>query len=351
MTKEQLNQDFAGVQGHKIADGGDTEVWAKPTSDGGAAVVLFNRGEAGAQVATSAADLGLPASDAYTMRDLWQNTTEVTTGPVRASVPAHGARMFVVAPGSDGVPAVSADVRTDGYVGPGESFAANATVFNDGLGSIGIVWVSLTAPDGWTVEPASGTIEEIPAGQSATVEFTVAVPAGAATGGYPLTAGVTMSGTGFSAYGGVRVATAPTGTPYVSDLDAVSVQVGWGELGVDESVDGNPLTIAGVRYDKGIAPHAASEVTYYLGTGCTRFTAKAGVDDETGGLGTVGFTVLGDGAVLAETGVLRGGDPAAAIDVDVTGVTELRLLADVGGDGNQYDHADWVDPQLTCDAH
>ncbi len=38
-----LDQDWAGKQGHKVRDDGDTEVWAKPMSDGSAAVVLFNR--------------------------------------------------------------------------------------------------------------------------------------------------------------------------------------------------------------------------------------------------------------------------------------------------------------------
>ena len=93
-----VNHDWAGVQGDKIADTRDLEVWAKPTFAGGAAVVLLNRGTNGAQMTTSAADLGLPTASAYELRDLWADTTAVTSGSVQAWVPGHGAKMFVVWP-------------------------------------------------------------------------------------------------------------------------------------------------------------------------------------------------------------------------------------------------------------
>ncbi|MPZ81324.1 MAG: alpha-galactosidase [Actinophytocola sp.] len=348
-----VNQDWAGTQGHKIADSGngagDLEVWAKPTSAGGAAVVLFNRGATGAQVATTAADLGLPGAASYEMRDLWADTTTVTTGNVRASVPAHGAKMFVVAPGRRGGPAVTTDVRTAGYVEPGESFTTTVRVTNDGRRAVRDVRVALTAPAGWQVRPDGSTsVRVLPPGRGAGVDFTVTAPAGAPNGTHDLTADVRHRGGRLAGYGAVTIATTPTGTPWLSDLGPVSAQVGWGELGVDESVDGNPLTIAGVTYAKGIAPHAASEMTYYLGGHCTRFTAGAGIDDEVGDRGSVEFTVLGDGAVLAETGLVTGVDPAVPLDVDVTGVTELVLAAGVGPDNNNYDHSEWVDAKLTC---
>ena len=348
-----VNHDWAGSQGHKIADTGDQEVWAKPTSGGGAAVVLFNRATTGAQLGTSAADLGLADAPAYTMRDLWSDTTTVTSGAVRASVPAHGAAMFVVEPGRpDGVPAVSAAVTTgtDGYVGPGEEFTASVTVTNDGVRAAQDVRVTLTGPDGWQIEPAGPTTEPaLPPGRSATADFSVLVTANAPNGVFPLTADVRHREGGLTGYGAVTVATAPTGTPWLSDLGPVSEQVGWGSLGIDRSVDGNPLTIAGTTYERGIAPHAPSEVKYYLGGNCTRFTSLAGVDDETGGRGAVTFTVAGDGRTLAETGVVGGGQAAVAVDADVTGVTELVLRTGAGPDNDKnYDHSEWAGAKVTC---
>jgi alpha-glucosidase len=35
--------------------------------------------------------------------------------------------------------------------------------------------------------------------------------------------------------------------------------------------------------------------------------------------------------------------------VDVTGVRMLRLLVTDGGDGRDFDHADWTDARLTCE--
>ena len=345
-----VNQDWAGIQGHKIADDGDLEVWAKPMSDGSAAVVLFNRGVAGARVATTATELGLPKAQAYAMRDLWADTTTVTRSHVRASVPAHAARMFVVRPGRHGAPSVVPDVVTPGYVEPGESFTARVQVANDGLRPVLDVRAGLTAPEGWTVRADGSTrVRVIPPGRTATVEFTVTAPADAGNGTHALTADVRHRSGRLPGYGAVSIATRPVGTPWLSDLTPVSAQVGWGSLGIDESVDGNPLTIAGVRYAKGIAPHAASEVVYYLGGHCTRFTAGAGIDDETRNRGTVTFTVVGDGKVLADTGVVTGGQPAVPVDVDVTGVTELVLATGVGPDNNNYDHSEWVDPKLTCE--
>ncbi len=93
-----VDQVWAGVGGEQIADDGDLQIWAKPMSQGGAAVVLFNGGRAGAEMATSADDLDLPDGEEYDVRDVWAHTTAVTAGAVSARVPPHGATMLVVSP-------------------------------------------------------------------------------------------------------------------------------------------------------------------------------------------------------------------------------------------------------------
>jgi hypothetical protein len=60
------------------------------------------------------------------------------------------------------------------------------------------------------------------------------------------------------------------------------------------------------------------------------------------------FQVVGDGEVLHDTGVLRGGTAAVPLDVDLTGVESLTLRVTDGGDGKNHDHADWADALLTC---
>jgi alpha-galactosidase len=89
-----VNQDWGGSQGRRVRDFGNTEVWAKPMSDGSVATVLLNRGTAATTVATSAADLGLGGSSSYSLRNLWTGATSSSTGAVSASVPSHGAVMY-----------------------------------------------------------------------------------------------------------------------------------------------------------------------------------------------------------------------------------------------------------------
>ncbi|WP_405434552.1 glycoside hydrolase family 27 protein [Micromonospora sp. NBC_00617] len=94
-----VNQDWGGQQGRKISDSGDLEVWRKPMSTGGVATVLLNRGSGTTTISTTASALGLGSAGAYTVRDLWSHTTSTSTGTISASVPGHGAAMFLVTGG------------------------------------------------------------------------------------------------------------------------------------------------------------------------------------------------------------------------------------------------------------
>ncbi|WP_036409638.1 alpha-galactosidase, partial [Microbispora rosea] len=94
-----VNQDWGGRQGHKISDNGNLEVWRKPMANGSVAVVLLNRGSGTATVSTSASALGLGAAASYSVRDLWAHTTGSSSGTISASVPAHGAAMYIVSGG------------------------------------------------------------------------------------------------------------------------------------------------------------------------------------------------------------------------------------------------------------
>ncbi|MGC4852411.1 glycoside hydrolase family 27 protein [Micromonospora sp. DT4] len=94
-----VNQDWGGQQGRKISDSGDLEVWRKPMSTGGVATVLLNRGSGTTMISTTASALGLGSAGSYAVRDLWSHTTSTSTGTISASVPAHGAAMFLVTGG------------------------------------------------------------------------------------------------------------------------------------------------------------------------------------------------------------------------------------------------------------
>jgi alpha-galactosidase len=118
--------------------------------------------------------------------------------------------------------------------------------------------------------------------------------------------------------------------------------------GEENAGDGGPLSLRGAAYERGLGVHAPSRLAYELGGGCTSFSADVGVDDETGGNGSVSFEVWTDGALAWTSGVLSGTSPAEHVTLDMRGVHELRLVVTDGGDGVEYDHADWAGAALGC---
>ncbi len=135
---------------------------------------------------------------------------------------------------------------------------------------------------------------------------------------------------------------------YLSDLTAVSATAGYGTVQKDLSISGNPITLNGTVYAKGIGTHAASTIVYNLAGAYTTFVSTVGIDDEENGKGTgsVDFQVYGDGVLLFDSGVLTNGH-TANIAVSVAGVKTLTLVATNGVAGSiDYDHADWANAQV-----
>jgi alpha-galactosidase len=144
-------------------------------------------------------------------------------------------------------------------------------------------------------------------------------------------------------------------TGYLSDWPSTSIANGLGPVALNAAVggpepdDGGAITLAGVAYGHGLGVHAYSQVRYHLGGVCTSFTVTVGVDAEVaGGGGSVVFKVLADGAQVHDSGLITHADPPQQIALDLTGAQTLDLVVEDGGDGTDYDHADWADPSITC---
>lgn len=131
-------------------------------------------------------------------------------------------------------------------------------------------------------------------------------------------------------------------TVWLSSLDLSQTQQGWGGPRADRSVDNNPLTIGGEAFEKGLGTHSESLLFIALKGGTDRFTARVGVDGEVTNRGSVVFEVIADGETLFTSGVMRGGEPAKPVDVDLRGVKTLLLHVSDAGDGDTYDHANWA---------
>jgi alpha-galactosidase len=94
-----INQDALGIQGRKVRDDGEFEVWVKPVADGTRAVVLLNRSKAEANISVSWSEIGYPTTLIFEVRDLWQkkNLGEYK-GLFAAEVPSHGVVMVKIKP-------------------------------------------------------------------------------------------------------------------------------------------------------------------------------------------------------------------------------------------------------------
>ena len=91
-----VDQDPAGIQGHRVTQEGPLEVWMKPLADGSKAVGLFNRGHYSANpVSVYFSDIGL--GEKVSVRDLWAHKDlGVFTDRFEATVPNHGVVMIKV---------------------------------------------------------------------------------------------------------------------------------------------------------------------------------------------------------------------------------------------------------------
>ncbi|MBN1343573.1 MAG: NPCBM/NEW2 domain-containing protein [Phycisphaerae bacterium] len=147
--------------------------------------------------------------------------------------------------------------------------------------------------------------------------------------------------------GGV-VSTCAAGQAPLSSLDLTKMSCGWGKALADKSVEGKPMSIGGRKFERGVGAHAPGALWIRV-NGARRFSSWVGVDDETAGKGTVRFMVYGDGRRLFDSGIMKGGDSAKRIDVEVGGLRYLLLATTSAGDGRSYDHTDWAEASFAVE--
>lgn len=359
-----VDQDPLGRQGTVVSSEGGGWVVAKEMADGSRTVALFNETGSARRIATTAAAVGLPAADAYTLRDLWQHRTYNTAGTVSATVPAHGTVLVRVAADrrwSQYPPAVELALDNALLVEAGTPTTLTTTLTDLGRTPAARVSVALTAPEGWGVRAKSPTnAPVVRPGASLRTRWTLTPPQGTPPGSYDLALRAS-----YRSPAGARVDSAlpltasvvvapPVGTSSLGDLPWLSATNGYGPVerntsnGESAAGDGHPITIGGAVYAKGLGVHAASAVEFYTGAACETVGADVGVDDEKGAIGTVAFEIWADGTKVASTGVLTNAMPAEHLSADVTGARTIRLVVTDGGDGIDSDHADWADAVVSC---
>ncbi|MEG9550535.1 MULTISPECIES: sigma-70 family RNA polymerase sigma factor [Streptomyces griseus group] len=109
------------------------------------------------------------------------------------------------------------------------------------------------------------------------------------------------------------------------------------------------VSIASTRYAHGVTVHARSSVTIELNRPCTRYEAMVGVDDLTPLLGAVRFSVFnGNGARLWRSPVMKSGEPAVPVSVNIAGQSSIRLVVEPETPMGGVALADWADSRISC---
>jgi hypothetical protein len=147
---------------------------------------------------------------------------------------------------------------------------------------------------------------------------------------------------------------------YLSDLKPVSfrhvpfLSLQW-PYKMDRSVGGNHLRVGGELFLKGMGLHSAARLTFDLPEKTSKFAAELGIDDETGGQGSVVVRVLTDAGPgkwkpVFTSATIRGGDKPTPIEVDVSGAARITILVDYADHGDQQDHVDLLNARFVAAA-
>jgi len=125
----------------------------------------------------------------------------------------------------------------------------------------------------------------------------------------------------------------------------------YGTFRLRSSAIDTPLRIGEKNYEHGLGTHSISEIVVRLAQPGKLFEAEVGVDNnhDTGGQrGTVIFIVELAGKEAFRSQVLRGGQPAVPVKVELGGAKQFVLRVLDAGDGPAHDHADWASAAVTA---
>ncbi|MBC3841274.1 hypothetical protein GXW82_16105 [Streptacidiphilus sp. 4-A2] len=209
-----VDQDRLGVQGRIVQQGSGYAVLSKPLAGGDRAVALFNSSDSAQTVTTTARKAGFAKGTSFRLENLVSKAVTQTTGTIAADVPPHATVIYRVS--ADGSvrglqPAtalswqnISTAAQPDRYL-----------VALSDHGSTGITGVrlSVAAPKGWKVTPASTRLADLRPG--ATGYAVVSLEAPKAVPGTTVTAITATAGYRTASAGAGRVSGQQTITSVV----------------------------------------------------------------------------------------------------------------------------------------
>jgi len=304
-----VDQDSLGVQGRLVQQGTGYNVLSKPLANGDRAVALFNSSDSSQTVTTSAKTAGFRSGSSFQLRNLNTGAVTQTTGLISADLPPHATVVYrVSADGSRALPPattltwknVSTATAPDSYL-----------IGLADLGSTGLsdARLTVTAPKGWTVTPASARLGGVKPGATGYTVVRLKAPKaapGTTVSTLTATASYRAAATRAGSVSGPQTIT--TVVPYPTLADAFN------NVGVTSETDPGPGNLDGTgdSYSaQALATAGATPGAKVSANGLTFTwpTAAAGAPDNVAASGQA-ITVSGKGSSLAflgsETGQVSG---------------------------------------------
>ncbi len=141
---------------------------------------------------------------------------------------------------------------------------------------------------------------------------------------------------------------------YLTDLPYERVSTEYLMVGKEDipSVDtsvytGDPITLGGQAFSKGVGTYAPSEIVYRVNGAYVQLDALVGVEvDGLPGVAKAQFQVYLDGVLAYESPIMLPGDAAVEVSVPITDINELRLVALPSVDSERSAQVGWVDMRV-----
>ena len=114
----------------------------------------------------------------------------------------------------------------------------------------------------------------------------------------------------------------------------------------DVSLSGTPIKIDGRTYERGLAVHSRSALTYDLNGGYETFETLVGFDESAKGIGRVDCRIFADDKEIHANTDLHADAPPVKISLPVKGARKLKLVVDFGPDNDAGDRLFWANARL-----
>ena len=318
-----LSVDQDSIDASRVADSAVAQVFAKTEKNGDVVAGLFNTSSQAEVVSTTAAAVGLPASNAYLLNDLWRHRLSESGSTIAADVPAHGVALLRIRPIAQAAAGLVPPSTTLAETGlstltGGQPGTATVAFTNDGVQPVPSVRLTLSAPAGWTVTPGAASLGPVAPGATTTATFTVtapAPPAGDLFGSGTVTADASYQWKAFRIKDSVPVSvttTSPVRAPYKTYSSATDAPAAFGQSGQQFAIEG-----AGADLFSGTDAYSSIYQPGVVGATATIETEVTAQQDMTG-YAKAGIMVRNDitGSGTSPEGVILFESPSGGIQLE-----------------------------------